>query len=181
MIDDNLRWLLSFYRGSELAGALFFGQLGRRLDPGRIQIDITHHFADEAQHARWWTEALEALGAEPLTLAGNYQDRYLREAGLPANLMEVLAVTQVFEQRVIRQYHRHRAAQALPQVVAATLDRILLDERRHIAWVRAALAAQRHVLGDEAVDAALARYRAADERIHAALLAEHAGRVRELA
>ena len=48
---DNLHWILSFYRTSEISGALFFGQLANALRPSRIQADMTRHFADEAQHA----------------------------------------------------------------------------------------------------------------------------------
>ena len=178
MIDENLQWLLSFYRTSEINGALFFGQLARRLKPGDIQMDLTHHFADEAQHARYWTDTLHALGAEPLKIAECYQDRYLKEAGLPVNLMEVLAVTLVFEQRVIRQYHEHLSVthtQLAP--VAETLERIMADERWHIAWVRKALATKRERHGDECVDAAIARFRAADDHIYESLCNEHVERL----
>ena len=109
-MTDNLHWILSFYRTSEISGALFFGQLANALRPSRIQADMTRHFADEAQHARYWTDCLEKLGVQPLKLGLNYQNQYVSAAGMPVNLMEVLAITQVFEKRVISQYALHALA-----------------------------------------------------------------------
>ena len=177
MINENLRWLLSYYRGCEIGGALFFGQLAARLKPGQIQIDLTRHFADEAEHARLWTDALTALDAQPIAISERYQDRYLKEAGLPVSLMEVLAVTQVFEQRVIRQYQQHRSQGSLPAPVATALEQIMADERWHIAWVRRALRDMRKTRGDERVDVALERFRHADEQIYSSLATEHADRL----
>jgi hypothetical protein len=180
MIDESVRWLLSFYRTSEIGGALFFGQLARTLKPGTMQADLTRHFADEAQHASLWTSCIVELGAVPLALPRSYQDRYLATAGVPANLMEVLAITHVFERRVARQYARHRRMPRLEPVIAQTLDRILSDERWHLQWVRRALEEFEPELGREAIDAALARCRAADEAIYGALITEQGQRVAEL-
>jgi hypothetical protein len=180
MIDESVRWLLSFYRTSEICGALFFGQLARTLKPGPLQADVTLHFADEARHASLWTSCLEELGAAPLALARSYQDRYLAAAGLPANLMEVLAITHVFERRVARQYGRHRRMPGLEPAIAQTLDRILHDERGHLRWVRRALEDLTPELGREAIDAALARCSAADEAVYGAWVAEHGQRLAEL-
>lgn len=180
MIDESVRWLLSFYRTSEIGGALFFGQLARTLKPGPMQADVTLHFADEARHASLWTSCFAELGAVPLALARSYQDRYLAAAGMPANLMEVLAITHVFERRVARQYGRHRRMPRLEPAIARTLDRILHDEHWHLQWVRRTLFELQPEYGREAIDAALARCRAADEAVYGALLAEQGQRIAEL-
>jgi hypothetical protein len=180
MIDDSVRWLLSFYRTSEIGGALFFGQLARTLKPGPMQCDLTQHFADEAQHARWWTVCMAELGVEPLALGKSYQDRYLAAAGMPANLMEVLAITHVFERRVARQYARHRRASRLEPAISQTLDRILADERWHLRWVGRALDDLEPEHGREAIDAVLARCSAADREVYDALLTEQDERIAEL-
>ena len=96
--DDEL-FLLSYYRTSEINGSLFFGRLARTVRSGPIQHDLSKHFADEAQHAWYWTRCIDRLGARPIPMASGYQDQYLEAAGLPVNLMEVLAITLVFEQR----------------------------------------------------------------------------------
>jgi len=62
--DDEL-FVLSYYRSSEINGSLFFGRLARVLRPGPVQHDLTKHFADEAQHAWYWTDCLDRLGARP--------------------------------------------------------------------------------------------------------------------
>ena len=182
-VNDNLHWLLSFYRTSEITGALFFGQLARRLKPGPIQADLTRHFADEAQHARYWTQCLAELGVEPLQLRASYQDRYLAEAGVPVNLMEVLAVTLVFEQRVFTQYTQHRRAAGEDPAsgpVVQTLDRIMADERWHIAWVSKALGELGDRYGRDTVRATVGRYRAADDAVFSQLTLEYGQQLEEI-
>src|SRR5262249_46061498 len=134
-ITDDERWLLSFYRTSEITGALFFGRLAKTLPPGPIQRDLTQHFADESSHASYWTQAIYELGLKPERVKFAYQDAYLEAAGLPVNIMEILAITQVFERRVIQQYSRHSRMDNVHPVIAETLKRIMADERWHIEWV----------------------------------------------
>lgn len=175
-LSENDLWLLSFYRTSEVAGALFFGRVARSVRAGPLQRDITHHFADEANHARWWSECIDDLGAAPLNLGRAYQDDYLGAAGLPANVMEVLAITQVFEKRAIGLYHRHLKMAELHPRIAETLARIMTDERWHIQYVRAALRDLESVHGRDEIDATLRRFDAADDTVFAKLVAEHGER-----
>ena len=61
-------------------------------------------------HAWYWTSALEKLNYHPIRIRNAYQDAYLEAAGLPVNVMEILALTQVFESRCyysIRSSHAH--------------------------------------------------------------------------
>jgi hypothetical protein len=177
MVDENLLWILSLYRTSEISGSLFFGRLARSLRPGPVVADLTRHFADEAQHAWYWTECIGRLGGTPLGLDEAYQERYLGAAGAPANLMEVLAITQVFERRVINQYARHHRAPRLPGPVRETLARIMVDEKWHLAWVRAALRRLEPEWGRPAIDATLRRFWEADQAVYRNMLQEHADRV----
>lgn len=180
MIDDNTLWLLSYYRTSEISGSLFFGRLARAVNVGPVQHDLTKHYADEAQHAWYWTDCINRLGASPLRLDAAYQDRYLEAAGMPANLMEVLALTQVFERRVIRQYAFHSRAPGLQPAIRGTLERIMQDEKWHIQWVRNALSTMAQEYGPDAVNDALRRYVAVDAEVYRATLTEHAHRVQHL-
>ncbi len=173
--DDEL-FVLSFYRSSEINGSLFFGRLARALKPSPIQHDLSRHFADEAQHAWYWTDCIDRLGARPLKLGDAYQDRYLEAAGLPMNMMEVLAITLVFERRVINQYAKHQAVPDLHPEVAATIERIMEDERWHVQWVRDALAGLEERFGKEHVEATLRRYRSADQEVYAEALLEYESR-----
>jgi len=177
MIDGNLHWLLSYYRASEISGALFFGELSRTLPPSAIQQDMTRHFADEASHARYWTDCLAELGVAPLKLGVAYQDRYLDAAGIPANLMEILAITQVFEKRVVSQYALHGKSPDTPEMVRKTLARILDDEERHIRWIREALKDLEGAYGGETISAALKRYTLADRDVYRRTTQEHRERI----
>jgi hypothetical protein len=181
MLSENDLWLLSFYRTSEVAGALFFGRVARSVRPGRLQRDITHHFADEATHARWWSECIDDLGAAPLNLGRAYQDDYLGAVGVPANVMEVLAITHVFEKRAIGLYNRHLKMEGVQPRIAHTLEQIMGDERWHLQYVRAALRDQEALHGQDEVASTLRRYDAADDEVFAKLVAECGERIPYLA
>lgn len=176
LTDDEL-WVLSYYRTSEINGSLFFGRLARTLKPGPIQHDLTKHFADEAQHAWYWTDCLERLGTRPLKLSDAYQDQYLEAAGLPVNLMEILAITLVFERRVINQYVKHLAVPGVRPEVRDTIDRIMDDERWHVQWVRDALGGMEEKFGKDTITETLRRYKEADREVYAQTLAEHEERL----
>jgi hypothetical protein len=179
-LPENELWLLSFYRVSEISGALFFGRLARTIAPGPIQRDMTKHFADESQHAWLWTDCIARLGAEPLKLDRTYQDQYLVEAGLPVNPMEILALTQVFEQRVANQYGRHMAVAELRPEVRATIEHIIQDERWHIQWVGEALERFESQYGRETIRETLARYQLADQAVYKKTVGEHEQRLKDL-
>ena len=174
--EDHL-WLLSFYRTSEISGSLFFGKLARTLRPGPIQIDMTKHFADEASHAWYWTECIRDRGGEPMKLEDAYQDQYAAAAGMPANLMEVLAITQVFERRVINQYTRHARLEGLAVPVVRTLERIMQDELWHIDWVKKALESLEPEYGKDTIEKTLERLRAADREVYERTTKEHEQRL----
>ena len=180
MLTDNELWILSLYRASEINGSLFFGRIARVLRPGDIQIDLTKHYADEAQHAWYWTRCIQELGAAPLKLGEAYQDRYVSVTGLPANLMEVLAITQVFEQRVVSQYAAHLRLPDLQPEIASTIERIMEDERWHIEWVRRALHSLESEYGREEIRATIQRFREGDQEVYERATSEHEGRLAEL-
>ncbi len=179
-IDENLLWILSFYRNSEITGALFFGELARLLRPSSIQTDLTRHFADEAQHARYWTDCIVRLGAEPLKMGIAYQDKYVTAAGLPVNMMEILAITHVFEHRVISQYEMHYAAPKLNAEVRKTLEKIMVDERWHLRWIADALKRLEDQYGQEHVGSTLERFAEVDRAVYSETMTEHEERVRYL-
>jgi len=180
VISENDRWLLSFYRISEISGSLFFGRLAKSLKAGPIQHDMTRHYADEAMHAWYWTDCLRKLGVEPLELGGAYQDQYLAAAGMPVNIMEILAITQVFERRVINQYAVHSRADGIHELVKSTIDRIVEDEKWHIRWIRDALKGMESEYGKDTIDSTVERFLRADREVYEHTIREHEERVGEL-
>jgi hypothetical protein len=179
MSEDEL-WLLSFYRSSEINGALFFGRLARSMRSGEIQRDMTKHFADESMHAWYWTQCIEDLDSKPIKLLESYQDEYLAAAGFPTNVMEVLAITQVFEKRVIGQYSRHRVVEGLNPRVAQTIETIMEDEKWHIQWIGDALKSLHAEYGKELVESTLKRFHAADVAVYDSVMKEHEERMEHL-
>ncbi len=174
------RWLLSYYRMSEIDGALFFGRLCKVIRDPRIQFDLTRHFADESQHCRWWTDCMDDVGVRPMKVISSYQDAYLEAGGAPANVMEVLAVTLAFEKRVAGSYAAHLKVPVLAAPIRATLERIMKDEGWHIQWVSQALREMHAEYGAEVVEAAVDRYAAADREVYQRTLAEYGEVVQSL-
>ncbi len=179
-LDENHLFLLSYYRTSEISGALFFGRLAKMMRPGPVQMDMTKHFADEAAHAHYWTDAIRRLGHEPLKLRDSYQDQYHEAIGLPANLMEVLAITQVFEKRVINAYARHERIPDLDPVVKSTIARIMDDEKWHIAWIKEALQRMEPEYGKDEIERTVRRYWEADKAVYEKTMQEHEQRISAL-
>ena len=177
MISENELWMLSFYRLSEINGAQFFAKLAGSMRDEAIRFDMTRHFSEEAQHAWYWTDCIRQLDCEPLNIGGTYQDRYLSEIGLPANVMEVLALTQVFERRVINHYARQSRRPDIHPAIQDTLTRIMGDEYWHLEWVSKALERLEPRYGKDQIEATLHRYWSIDKAIYQRLLSEHAERL----
>jgi hypothetical protein len=168
--------LLNFYRASELHGGLILGQMVRRTrDPGLI-LNLTRHSAEEVMHAQLWTETIIAIGGRPAPVRGTYQTRYAEEVGTPISMLEILALTQVFERRVYRHFTLHLRQPGVHPVVAATLRRMLEEEKGHLTWVKRWLdlqAAQRPA----EVRKVMRRYAEVDERVYAAISSEYGWRL----
>ncbi|MEV0186141.1 ferritin-like domain-containing protein [Streptomyces sp. NPDC050625] len=176
-LSDNDRWLLSYYRSSEINAALFFGRVSRMVRPGKLQAEVTHHFADEANHARYWNECINDLDSLPIKMRESYQDQYLEAIGTPNNMMEVMAITQVLEKRVIGQYHRQLRVPDLHPRIRQTIEQIMRDERWHVRYVRDALQDMADRYGAEHIEATIKRFAEADQEIYAKTLAEYGDRV----
>jgi demethoxyubiquinone hydroxylase (CLK1/Coq7/Cat5 family) len=168
--------VLNFYRASELHGGLILGQMVRRTRDPELILNLTRHSAEEVMHAQLWTEAILAVGGRPAPVRETYQTRYAEEVGTPLTMLEILALTQVFERRVYRHFTTHLRQPGLHPAIAATLKRMLDEERGHLQWVKAWLDKQ-SVTRPTEVREVMQRYAAADELIYATLSAEYGWRL----
>lgn len=173
MLTENELWLLSFYRLSEINGAQFFGKLAGTIRDPQIRHDMTRHFSEEAQHAWYFTDCIHQLGHQPIQMRQTYQDRYLENIGLPANIMEVLAITQVFERRVINHYARQSRLPTQHVIVRDTFKRIMEDEHWHLKWVNDALTRLEPRFGRQNIESTIKRYWETDKSIYESLIDEH--------
>ena len=166
------RWLLAFYRNSELHGALLMGRLARRFEHAGLAAHMTRHCATEARHAAMLTEAIAGL-EERLDLdTGTIQDRYGEAGGIPTALADLLVLSEVLEKRVLASYRAHLARTDVSLVVRATLEAIVdeMEEEEdgsdpHAGWIDRAL----DDLPAEDVAAAEGRWRDVDARVAAEL------------
>lgn len=169
-ISENDLWILSYYRESELAGSLVMGRLARETDDDDLRVHLTEHCAEEAHHAWLWTKTILDVGGTPKRVAETYQTRYYAELGTPASLLEVLALTQVFEKRVIRHFRAHMKWPNTHPAVLATLQRMIDDEVGHISWVKDRLDRYAAEKDSAVVAETMRRYTEVDQRVYDAAM-----------
>jgi len=171
-ITDSEISLLNFYRASELHGGLILGQMVRRTRDPELILNLTKHSAEEVMHAQLWTETIIAVGGKPAPVRDTYQARYVEAVGTPLTMLEVLALTQVFERRVYRHFMLHLRVPGLRPVVAQTLQRMIEEERGHLSWVKHWLDDQARERGQLVRDV-MRRYALADQQIYDTLSSEY--------
>lgn len=161
MINADELAILSFYRASELAGAILLGKLALQTGNDRLREPLTEQMAEEARHAWLFTKLISDLGATPMRMTRTYQSEVGKVFGLPQSMLDVLCLTQVLEVEVLEHYVRHAQMPNLHPAVQATLSTIIEDEEGHVGWIREELDryAARH--GSAKVDAAMQRAEAA--------------------
>ena len=164
--------LLNFYRASELHGGLILGQMVRRTRDPELILNLTRHSAEEVMHAQLWTETIVDVGGKPSPTSDTYQSRYAAAIGAPTSLLEVLALTQVFERGVYRHFVLHLRRRGTHPRVQATLRRMLADERGHLSWVKEWLERQTGARRD-AIPMLMHRYSMVDAEIRKQLLDDY--------
>jgi len=164
--------LLNFYRASELHGGLVLGRLVQHVRDAELILRLTAHSAEEVMHAQLWTETIIALGERPRPTSDTYQARYAAALGAPSSLLEVMALTQVFERGVYRHFVTHLRRPGTHPIVQKTLRRMLADERGHLSWVREWLDAQTGARR-AAVPVLMRRYGVVDAEIRRQLMSDY--------
>jgi rubrerythrin len=170
-VSETELGLLNFYRASELHGGLVLGQIARRVRDGDVVLKLLRHSAEEIEHARLWTEAIIAVGGRVEPVRRTYQTMYAEAIGCQVGLLQVLALTQIFERRVYRHFLDHLRRPGTHPVVAATLRRMIEEEKGHLSWVKVWLEGQAVHRGP-VVRELMTRYAAVDRRIYDAVTLE---------
>jgi acyl carrier protein len=142
------------------------GRLARETDDDDLRVRLTEHCAEEARHAWAWTETILRVGGTPRRVSETYQSRYHAAVGNPSNLLEVLALTQIFERRVVRHFKAHLAWPGTHPEVARTLQQLIDEEVGHIRWVKDRLDAYGATHGDLVVREMLDRFKRIDEQVY---------------
>lgn len=160
----NLAWKLNWYRQSELEGALLLGRMVRLAPDADTATRLLKHCADEARHAQLWSECIQKLDLPVVRIHRSYQSLFAEHGGIPSNLTEVLAFTQIFERRVHKRFTTERAQPDLSEIVRSTYDVMIRDEHDHLDWVHTWLLAQPEA------PALLSRYLQIDDTVYRAVL-----------
>jgi len=158
--------VFSYYRNAEQHGSNLLFRLLRHLDDPDAQIALSQHLADETRHAWLWTERIIRAGAKPLIVCDGYQTRIGRAAGMPRDVIDLLALTVVVEQRALRRYQQHLRRPHLDADTESVLRAVTKDEAWHIDWIRKLGRAMAKDAGAETrFDQAIAKYREIDRQV----------------
>lgn len=158
--------VFSYYRNAEQHGANLLFRLLKHLPDPDAQTQLSQHLADETRHAWLWTERILRAGSKPLVVCDGYQVRMGRACGMPRDVIDLLALTVVVEQRALRRYQQHLRRPGVDADTEKVLRAVSADEAWHIDWIRSygrKLAADRGEAGR--FDEAIARYRKADAEV----------------
>ena len=160
--------LFNYYRDAELRGADLILRLINHAENQNIQEKLARHLADATNHAWLWTERIQALGGEPMRIDNGYHRQLRRKAGLPANFLDLLALTCIVSERAYKRYTEHAARPDVAPETLKVLQEMQADEKMHLTWITEKLSELKAKEGSEKVEAALQRYR----EIEAAVFAE---------
>ena len=163
-------WLLSYYREAEARSADLLQRLLRQADDPELQIHATRQLADEARHMQMWTELLSELGAPLTAMKKGYRHYLHKYAGMPSNVLDLLALTYVVEARVQQRYRDHAPQAGEDRRIVETLQALAADEEWHVQGVRKWLATLEKQKGRTRVAAALDSYRSAEASAYADLI-----------
>ncbi len=159
--------LFNYYRDAELRGADLTLRLINKAENQNIQEKLARHLADATNHAWLWTERICALGGQPTRIDNGYHRQLRRKAGLPANLLELLALTCVVEERARKRYEEHASRSDVAPETLEILNEMRADEEAHLAWITEKLTELGAKEGQEKVTAELQRYRAIEATVFA--------------
>jgi len=162
--------ILNFYRASELHGGLILAEVARRTRDGLLASQLLRHSAEEIVHAQLWNDAIIAVGGAVRPVKDTYQTRFAAALGHPTGLVQVLALTQVFERRVYRHFLEHHRRPGTHPIIRGALRRMLEEEQGHLAWVKHWLDEQRERHPD--IPALMQRYSELDSRVYRELTTE---------
>jgi hypothetical protein len=167
-MNERERWLVNFYRNSELRGALLMGRLARTYAAPALAANVTRHCATEARHAALLTELIEATGGPLMLDTGTIQELYGDAGGRQPALVDLLVLSEVLEKRVLASYRLHLTRTDVDPRVRATLDTILRemeaeegDGDPHAGWIDREL----DRLPEGEVERAKAKWRDVDARV----------------
>lgn len=173
--------LFSYYRDAELRGADLLLRLINRADNLALQEKLTKHLADETNHAWLWTDRIRALGGDPVRLDDGYHRHLRRKTGLPSNILDLLTLTCVVEERAQKRYEEHASRPDVDPDTLAVLKQMRADEEDHLAWVKEKLAELEHTEGAEKVAATLERFRKLEEEAFAEMRLDEEKALQEIA
>jgi len=176
-MSNNEKQILiySFYRDAELRGArLLFNLLGHLKD-AESQLKMSRHLADETRHAWLWTKRIADLGGAPAPVPDGYQRRLGLRTGVPRDLIDLLALTVVVEERAQARYMHHLSLPSLDQETRDVLNAVMEDETWHLSWIEKKMREVAREEGNEqrAIDS-LERYRQIDREVYETLAADEA-------
>src|ERR1700687_1735916 len=170
--DPRTILLLNYYRDAELRGANLLFRLMSHLDDPDSQVKLSLHLADETRHAWLWIKRITDLGGNAAKVADGYQTRIGLRV-VPRNLIDILALTVVVEERSHDRYTSHAERDDVDPETLEIVKEDTKDGKWHIAWIKGNLEETGVADGGvERMNEPWERYREIDRQVYGELLAK---------
>lgn len=165
-------WPLSYFREAEVRGADLLQRLLRQTDDPELQIYLTRQLADEARHIQLLSKLILELGGTLTSSRKGYRHHLHRKAGIPSTILDLLALTQVVEERVQQRYRGYVEWSGEDPRILETLQTIAADEGWHLVRIKDWLRKLEKMAGRTRVAATLDYYRGLEAKAYLELIAE---------
>jgi len=169
-ITETELYIMSYYRASELAGALLYGKIALHTEIDKYRVPLTEQSFEESTHAWLWTKAIEKAHRIPIKVTETYQSEYGKRFGIPKGILDILALTKVLEKRTLNHLQKHLTLPDLHPIVKETIEKIVEDEIGHIGWTDKALEEYGNENSKEEVENAIENAEKIDNEVYKELM-----------
>lgn len=128
-------FIINRYAASELAGSILLGKMARKLTNHSLVVNLTRHCMEEARHAFIWYELIKKINIPIMEMRDSQGKDYFSHVNETGDIVEFLAFTHIFEQRVPFHFSIH-AKWTKNLHVKEVLEMLIPEEKPHLAWIK---------------------------------------------
>jgi tRNA isopentenyl-2-thiomethyl-A-37 hydroxylase MiaE len=141
-MESNVGKIESFvinrYAASELAGSILLGKMARKVKDTDLMVNLTRHCMEEARHAFVWYDLMKRIGIPIIEIHDSEGENYFSHVDKANDIIEFLAFTHIFEQRVPFHFELHAKWTKNPEV-KKVLEMLIPEEAPHLSWIKEVL------------------------------------------
>lgn len=128
-------FVINRYAVSELAGSILLGKMARKVKSPDLIVNLTRHCMEEARHAFAWYDLMRRINIPIMEMHDSQGKDYFSHVNETKDIVEFLAFTHIFEQRIPFHFAIHAKWTKSPQV-KEVLEKLIPEEEPHLGWIK---------------------------------------------